>query len=99
MRISWGRILKIGNVIFQNNSFSICHQFFDIGNFKRFFCFDVYRFGVATNYRNPDSCRCNLNAVVIQDLTGFMNEFHFLFGVVIFEENITVRNAVQVNIG
>ncbi len=71
-----------------------CAGFF-CGDFL--FRFYVDGFAVAVKYRNTNARRRDFDIGVFKNLIGFVDHFHFFFGIVVVEENVDMRQAVESN--
>src|SRR5690606_11949334 len=47
--------------------------------------------------RNPNGGSCDSDRIVVQNLLRFMDQFHFLPGVVIFQENVAMGKTIVKN--
>ena len=52
---------------------------------------------MASDDRNPDSCGCYHDGIILQDLPGLIDHFHFFFSIGIIKEYITMRKAIPVD--
>ena len=86
--ISGQRIDTFFRGINKFDSGSISQQRFDFLSAYFLFSLNIYRLRMAEVDRYPDCSGCYSNGGILKDLSGFIDHFHFFFGIAVFKKAI-----------